>query len=92
MPLDEQVAQLIRNGDLIGETAPAEPLGQEETFPAGPQREPLPAEVLGGKIALLVGALAATLPAELAPQSRYQIAVDLTKTVIGSQLAQTLAP
>lgn len=88
MPLDEKVVEQMANGNLVGDLDLALPSAP----PAEERREPLPAEVLGGKIALLVGALAATLPPELAPQSRYQIAVDLTKTVIGSQLAQTLAP
>ena len=56
------------------------------------QRQPLPAEILGGNLALLVGAIAATLPQELAPQSRYQVAVDLAKTVIAATWARVLAP
>lgn len=60
--------------------------------PTPPQRQPLPAEILGANLALLVGAVARHLPEELAPQSRYQVAVDLVKSVIASDLARTLAP
>lgn len=74
------------NGDLIGDTVR---LGDPQ--PAQ-QRQPLPSEILGANLALLVAAIAAHLPQELAPQSRYQVAVDLAKTVIGSPLAQTLQP
>jgi hypothetical protein len=58
----------------------------------GPSTPPLPSQLLGANIALLVGAIAAHLPQELAPQSRYQVAVDLAKTVIGSPVAQALQP
>jgi hypothetical protein len=88
MALDEKVVEQMTNGDLIGDTVRlGEPQRVEQE-----ERPPLPSQLLGANLALLVGSIAAHLPQELAPQSRYQVAVDLAKTVIGSQLAQALAP
>ena len=64
------------NGDLIGDMAR--------------ERLPRPAEIVGVNAVLMLTAIAHALPAELSPQSRYQIAIDLTKAAMSGLLAEVL--
>lgn len=68
-----------------------EPMGQEETYPSLPSPPP-PSWLLGWNIATLVAGIVAGLPEELAPSSKYQLATQLTQTLLQTQVASTLVP
>lgn len=75
---DETMAKV----EPIGTTLIAEPQAN------GQERPPTAGELLGHHLALFVAAAARSLPGELSPQSRYQVAIDLAKTVVGSELGR----
>lgn len=79
--------------EIKGETRPGAVATANGVEPVGaPEVAPSPARLLGLNIATVLTGIADGLPAEITPQSRYQLAAQLTQAVLQTQLAAALVP